>query len=67
MQSASTEIVKLHSFFICRYIPADRFAALQIFDNLLHIIYRNRLIRKFTINIKILFNSFDARMINKLN
>ena len=37
---------------ICRYIPAHRFVALKIFDNLLHIIYRIRLKWKFTSNIK---------------
>ena len=52
---------------ICRQHIADRFVAPKIFDNLLHIIYRNRLKRKFTSNIKILFDCFDARMINKLN
>ena len=52
---------------ICWYIPADRFVTLKVFDNLLYIIYRNRLKRKFTSNIKILFDCFDARMVNKLN
>ena len=52
---------------ICWNIPTDRFVTLQVFNNLFHIIYRNRLKRKFTCNIKILFDYFDARMTNKLN
>ena len=34
---------------ICRYIPTHRYVALKIFDNLLHIIYRNRLEKKIVI------------------
>ena len=52
---------------ICWDVPVDRFLALTIIDNLLHIIYKNRLKQKFTGNIKILFDCFDARMIIKLN
>ena len=51
---------------ICQCIPVDRFVARKIFDNLFHIIYRNRLKRKFTSNIKILLYCFDAGMTNKL-
>ena len=38
-----------------------------LFRNLLHIIHRIRLKQKFTSNIIILFDCFDARMINKVN
>ena len=49
------------------YIPANRFATLKIFYNLLYIIYKNRLKRRFISNIKIIFGCFDGRMTNKLN
>ena len=62
MKLANTENVNLFQD-IYQYIPTDRFAALKIFDNLLHIIHKSMFKQKFSSNIKIWFDCFDARMI----
>ena len=54
MKLANTENVNLFQD-IYQYIPTDRFAALKIFDNLLHIIHKSMFKQKFSSNIKIWF------------